>query len=56
MLCRKIATRRDELQLLSSQLGVEIFRLEQWREKATRRDRRLGSSIPKGDPVLSGTG
>ena len=36
---------RDEpVQLLSRQLGVEIFRLEQWREESDRRDRRLARS------------
>ena len=42
---------RDEpVQLLSRQLGVEIFRLEQWREKAIGG---IGASLKqrKGDPV-----
>ena len=42
---------RDEpVQLLSRQLGVEIFRLEQWREKATGG---IDASLKqrKGDPV-----
>ena len=42
---------RDEpVQLLSRQLGVEIFRLEQWREKAIGGIRRLAQAT-QGDPV-----
>ena len=47
---------RDEpVQLLSRQLGVEIFRLEQWREKAIGG---IDASLKqrKGDPVQAGTG
>ena len=46
---------RDEpVQLLSRQLGVEIFRLEQWRE-SDRRDRRLAQAT-QGRSGAGGTG
>ena len=39
---------RDEpVQLLSRQLGVEIFRLEQWREKASGVRKRSAGSTPR---------
>ena len=42
--------RGEPVELLSRQLGVEIFRLEQWREKATAG---IDASLKerKGDPV-----
>ena len=47
---------RDEpVQLLSRQLGVEIFRLEQWREESDRRDRRLAQAT-QGRSGAGGTG
>ncbi len=48
---KRVSLLRDEpVQLLSRQLGVEIFRLEQWREKAIGG---IDASLKqrKGDPV-----
>ena len=42
--------RGEPVELLSRQLGVEIFRLEQWREKAIAGIRCLAQGS-KGDPV-----
>ena len=47
--------RGEPVELLSRQLGVEIFRLEQWREKGDRRDRCLAQGT-QGRSGEGGTG